>query len=79
MKLSKYILPDPDDRSKNDPCIIMDTKKVLGLYNQSHDDEEMQKVTPKVQEWTIAEAQKNGWDEARFIGNQCLLENKFKN
>ena len=27
----------------------------------------MQKVTPKVQEWTIAEAQKNGWDEARFI------------
>lgn len=54
-------------------------KKVLGLYNQSHDDEEMQKVTPKVQEWTIAEAQKNGWDEARFIGSQCLLENKFKN
>ena len=36
MKLAKYILPDPDDRSKNDPCIIMDTKKVLGLYNQSH-------------------------------------------
>lgn len=77
MKVAKYILPDPNDRSKNDPCIIMDTKKVLGLYNQFHDEEDMQKVTQKVQDWTIAEAKKSGWDEVKFIGSQCILENKF--
>nr|DAE79322.1 MAG TPA: hypothetical protein [Caudoviricetes sp.] len=31
MKMAKYVLPDPKDRSENDPCIIMDTKKVLGF------------------------------------------------
>lgn len=77
MKMAKYVLPDPKDRSENDPCIIMDTKKVLGLYNQAHEDEDMQKVMPKVQEWTIKEAKDNGWDDVRFIGSQCLLENKF--
>ena len=77
MKMAKYVLPDPKDRSENDQCIIMDTKKVLGLYNQAHEEEEMQKVMPKVQEWTIKEAKDNGWDDARFIGSQCLLENKF--
>ena len=77
MKMAKYVLPDPKDRSENDPCIIMDTKKVLGLYNQAHEEEEMQKVMPKVQEWTIKEAKDNGWDDARFIGSQCLLETKF--
>jgi hypothetical protein len=79
MKMAKYVLPDPDDRSKNDPCIIMDTKKVLGLYNQDHDDEEMQKVTPKVQEWITSQSKDNGWDEVKFAGGQCILENKFEN
>lgn len=46
--LRKYVFPDPNDRSKNDPCTIVDSKKVLGLYNQEHgDDEDMQKVTQK--------------------------------
>lgn len=78
MKVARYVLPDPDDRSKNDPCIILETKKVLGLYNQCHSDEEdMQKVTQKVQDWTVAEAKNSGWDEVKFIGSQCILENKF--
>ena len=76
--MARYVLPDPDDRSKNDPCIILETKKVLGLYNQCHSDEEdMQKVTQKVQDWTVAEAKNSGWDEVKFIGSQCILENKF--
>ncbi len=78
MKVARYVLPDPDDRSKNDPCIILETKKVLGLYNQCHGDEEdMQKVTQKVQDWTVTEAKNSGWDEVKFIGSQCILENKF--
>lgn len=80
MKMAKYVLPDPNDRSKNDPCIILENKKVLGLYNQSHKEEEdMQKVTPKVEEWLASEATSNGWDEVKFAGGQCILENKFNN
>jgi len=77
----KYVFPDPNDRSKNDPCIIMNNKKVLGIYNQAQvhkDEENMQKVTPKVQEWIKNEAEKIGWDEIKFSGGQCILENHFK-
>lgn len=75
----KYVFPDPDNRSKNDPCTIINSKKVLGIYNQEHDDEEdMQKVTQKVQDWFKEEAVNNGWDDVRFSGGQCILENEFK-
>jgi len=74
----KYVFPDPNDRSKNDPCIIVDSKKVLGLYNQDHgDDEDMQKVTQKVQDWCMETAEKSGWDEVSFSGGQCILKNNF--
>lgn len=33
MKISrKYVFPDSNDRSKNDPYTIIDSKKVLRLY-----------------------------------------------
>lgn len=80
MKMSrKYVFPDPDDRSKNDPSIIVNSKKVLGIYNQEHEEEEnMQKVTQKVQEWFRSKATESGWDDVRFSGGQCILENEFK-
>lgn len=79
MKMSrKYVFPDPNDRSKNDPCTIVDSKKVLGLYNQEHrDDEDMQKVTQKVQDWCKDKAEQAGWDEVSFSGGQCILKNNF--
>jgi hypothetical protein len=74
----KYVFPDPDDRSKNDPNTIVDSKKVLGIYNQEHgDDEDMQKVTQKVQDWFTEKAKTNGWDEISFSGGQCILKNNF--
>lgn len=80
MKMAgQYVFPDPNDRSRNNPCIIVSNKKVLGIYNQAHpEDENMQKVTDKVQEWFKSEASKNGWDESKFAGGQCILENHFK-
>lgn len=80
MKMSRlYVFPDPDDRSKNDPSIIVSSKKVLGIYNQEHEAEEnMQKVTQKVQDWFKEKAEENGWDDIRFSGGQCILENEFK-
>lgn len=80
MKMPRlYVFPDPDDRSKNDPSIIVSSKKVLGIYNQEHEnDENMQKVTQKVQDWFTEKAKESGWDDVRFSGGQCILENEFK-
>ena len=80
MKMAgQYVFPDPNDRSKNDPCVIVDNKRVLGIYNQAHPEEEnMQKVTDKVQEWFKDEAETRGWDNSKFAGGQCILENLFK-
>ena len=79
MKMSRnYVLPDPNDRSKNDPSIIVESKRVLGLYNQEHKDEEdMQKVTSKVQDWLTEKATEAGWDKVDFAGGQCILTNSF--
>ena len=73
-----FVFPDPDDRSKNDPSVIASSQQVLGLYNQENDEEEMQRVTKKVQDWFIERAKQEGWDEASFSGNQCILKNTFK-
>ena len=79
MKMARpYIFPDPDDRSKNNPAVIVSSDQVIGLYNQlNKDGDEMQRVTSKVQEWFLEEAKRQGWDECKFAGNQCILENKF--
>ena len=73
-----FVFPDPDDRSKNDPSIILSSQQVIGIYNQDNvDGDEMQKVTKKVQEWFLEESKKQGWDEASFAGNQCIMKKNF--
>ncbi len=73
-----YVLPDPNDRSKNEPCTIASSQQVIGIYNQYNSDgDEMQKVTDKVKEWFVAYSKEQGWDEANFAGNQCILKNNF--
>lgn len=72
----RFVFPDPDDRSKNDPNIIVDSQRVLDIYNQDNKGSNMQRVTQKVQKWFCDTAKENGWDGANFAGNQCLLENK---
>lgn len=37
----------------------------------------MQRVTKKVQDWFLDYAKEQGWDEANFAGNQCILKNNF--
>lgn len=74
-----FVFPDPDDRSKNDPSIIVSSQQVIGIYNQYNPDgDEMQRVTEKVKEWFLAYAKDQGWDEATFAGNQCILKNNFE-
>lgn len=71
--MALYNFPDPNDRSANAPSIIVTSKQVLGLYNQNNEDS-MQKVTTKVQSWFLKEAKRYSWNEAKFSGNQCILE-----
>jgi hypothetical protein len=70
-----YVMPSPDDRSANDNSVMMKSAQILGLYNQNHrGDPKMQNVTEKVTEWYKNEAIKVAkWDEAKFIGNMCVL------
>lgn len=77
----KSLFPDPNDRTKNDPATIVSSKQVIGIYNQlNKDGNEIQRITSDIKDWFVKEAIDNyGWDESKFIGNQCILENKFKN
>lgn len=72
-----FVFPDPNDRSPNDPSIIVSPNQVLGIYRQ-YTGEKMERITSKVQEWFCDQAKnKYGWDDARFSGNQCILEVKM--
>lgn len=74
-----YVFPDPDDRSKNDPSIIVQSQQVIGIYNQYNPDgDEMQRVTDKVKNWFLDYSKEQGWSEANFAGNQCILKNNFE-
>jgi len=73
-----FVFPDPNDRSPNEPSVIVSSAQVLGLYNQdSGDASKMVRVTGKVQEWIEQKAKENCWDEIQFAGNQCVLKVKL--
>lgn len=75
-----YTFPNPDERSKNEPSVIVSSQQVIGIYNQYNPDgDEIQRVTKKVQEWFLEYSKTQGWDEANFAGNQCILKNNFIN
>lgn len=66
------VLPDPDDRSVNNPSIIVESVEVLGYYNQQTGDGK-ERVVDSVKDWYKQEATKQGWNSAEFHGNQCVL------
>lgn len=68
-----FVFPDPNDRSPNDPSVIVSPAQVLGIYKQ-YTGERMERVTDKVQNWFCDKAKAYGWDVTRFSGNQCFLE-----
>lgn len=68
-----YDFPDPDDRSPNEPTVIVDPKQVLGLYNQEHPDDPYTNMSEAVRLWFVDTSTKRGWDDAKFHGQQCLL------
>lgn len=75
----KFVMPDPADRSKNEPAVILSPTQVLGLYNQEQErsSDKKTRIVDSVKETVVKSAKDAGWDEAEPIGNQILLRNKW--
>lgn len=71
-----YLLPDPNDRSVNEPKAIMSGPQVLGLYNQDSGEEKKSRVVDSVKAWLEKTARGAGWSSVEFSGNQAVLTAK---
>ncbi len=68
-----FELPDPNDRSVNEPHAKLERREILGLYNQANPGSDAKNVSETVKSWLTEEAKTNGWNTAEFIGNTAIL------
>lgn len=68
-----YTLPDPNDRSVNNPSLIVDGTQVLGLYNQENKADKKERVVESVKEFYKNTAMEQGWNTVSFHGSQAVL------
>lgn len=66
--------PDVNDRTVNEPAILVSPKLIVALWNQSNPKSERSRVDDQLEEWFCAQAKFLGWTLANFIGKQCLLQ-----
>ncbi|WP_143027271.1 hypothetical protein [Rhodospira trueperi] len=59
-------LPDPGDRTANDPAVLCTKERVLQLY-RNHTGDTASKMSQKVRSWFVSAAQEEGWDAALFL------------
>lgn len=70
-----FTMPDPNDRSKNDPAVLVDSAKILGHFNQEHrGGEKATYVSETVRRWYTDKAKESGWSSVEFVGNQAMLK-----
>ena len=66
--------PAPEDRTINEPMILIPPDRILALYNQEICPAIVKlRVDSVVRQWFIDEAHKSQWAEVSFHGHQCLL------
>ncbi len=70
--MPKFVTPDPNDRSPNNPSVIVEANQVLGLYNQANGSDRT-RVVDAVKTWFENKMHDEGWTTVHFSGNQCLL------
>ena len=75
--MARYVFPDVNDRSPNNPMEIVEKDRVLGLYNQEHGEDALY-ITETVKEWFKAKAGEQDWSNASFAGNQAILTANVK-
>lgn len=68
-----FQVPDPKDRSVNEPTQVISAAQVLGLYNQENPDNKKERVVDSVKDWYKSRMLTVGWNGADFHGNQCVL------
>jgi len=73
----KFVMPDPADRSQNEPAVILSPTQVLGLYNQENTGDKKTRIVDSVKAAVAESAKEAGWDEVEPIGNQMLLRKKW--
>ena len=73
----KFVMPDPADRSQNEPAVILSPTQVLGLYNQENAYDKKTRIVDSVKDTVEKQAKSAGWDEVESIGNQMLLRKKW--
>jgi len=73
----RFVMPDPNDRSQNEPAVILSPTQVLGLYNQENSNDKKTRVVDSVKDAVKTKATLAGWDEVELIGNQMLLRKKW--
>ena len=64
-------MPDPDDRSVNDPHVIVEGKAVVGYYRQT--DPKAKVVSQTVRDGYEAAAKAAGWKEVTWVGDAAVL------
>jgi len=72
-----FVIPDPRDRSINEPSVIVGPNQVLGYYNQHNKTDKHERVVESVKHWYAQQAKNAGWHEQVFSGSQCILTVKF--
>ena len=73
----RFVMPDPADRSQNEPAVILSPTQVLGLYNQENSSDKKTRIVDSVKEAVAKSAKDSGWDEVEPIGNQMLLRKNW--
>lgn len=69
--------PDPNDRSVNNPHVIVERNAMLGLYNQANPAKLASNVSETVRNWFEQEAGSKGWSNVVFPNpNTAVLEAK---
>ena len=76
--MPRFRLPDPKDRSCNEPSTIASSTQVLGLYNQENPEDKKERVVDSVKTWYKDIALQGGWHKASFTGGQCHLTANVK-
>ena len=76
--MADHVFPDANDRTPNDPCVLLSWASVQRLYygigNGSLEDGGPVLDKLKLKAFIQRQAAENDWDEVEFLGKQVLLK-----
>ena len=76
--LSLTRLPDPDDRSVNEPVIVITTSSILTIFNNEDPHAEADIITDNIITWFEERAYDSGWADVQVYGKQCVMIAKVR-